>query len=174
MIIVSQLRAFAQRHRRFVSFCAVGASGVLVNLAVFAAVLAVLERDGNAGSWLVDNAAVFAGWFVSVASNFALNDRLTFRDKETGYNASLRRRLVSYYTSAFAAFLIQWACFNGLLFGLDAALSGPLHDTAAAYPLLGSLLGFRRTLANLCGIGVATIANYLLAKHWVFKAKEPA
>lgn len=168
------LAPLALRHRRFLSFCLVGASGVFVNLVVFWVVLAALEGPSPQGrSWWIDNTAVFVGWFVSVASNFVLNDRLTFRDVEAGYASGWLRRMSSYYTSALVAFGIQWLCFNGLLWALDSSAGAPLHELARADGVVAWAvalgLRFQRTFANLTGIGVATIANYLLAKHWVFK-----
>ncbi len=169
--------AWVARHRRFVTFCAVGASGVLVNLAVFSLALYLLEAKAGAG-WLVDNAAVFVGWLVSVLSNFALNDRLTFRQAE-GYGQRLSKRLASYYTSAFAAFVIQWLVFNGLLWVIKSSVGDPLRELAQGgggpVALLVSVaLHYQRAASNLAGIGVATVANYLLAKHWVFKGEGPA
>ena len=177
--MTARIRAFAARHRRFLSFCAVGASGVAVNLATFWLALFMMERGQGdtipaAGSWWINNVALFLGWLVSVASNFALNDRLTFRDAQTGYTATWTRRVASYYTSAFVAFLIQWACFNGLVWALDSDIADPLRQAATADGLwawaLGLGLRFSRTFANLAGIALATVANYLLAKHWVFRA----
>ncbi len=179
--MLPSLRAFAARHRRFLSFCAVGASGVIVNLLIFWAVLYGLEggkseSETGSGSWWINNTALLAGWVVSVASNFALNDRLTFRDAASGYRTSWPRRLASYYTSALVAFAIQWGCFNGLVWAIDSSLGEPIRVYAAsagALPwLVNVTLQFRRTFANLAGIGIATIANYLLAKHWVFRASS--
>ncbi len=180
--MTGRIRALAARHRRFLTFCAVGGSGVAVNLATFWAALFVMESGHShaapaAGSWWINNVALFLGWFVSVASNFALNDRLTFRDAQAGYNAHWPRRVASYYTSAFVAFLIQWACFNGLVWALESPLGDPLRHVAATDGFLALCVGvglrFSRTFANLAGIALATVANYLLAKHWVFRAARP-
>ncbi len=166
-LVKKQLR----QHRRFVTFCAVGASGVLVNLGVFLSVLWLFEERDMQG-WWIDNLSVFLGWAVSVSSNFTLNDRLTFQT-EAAYQDTWRVRLTQYYVSAFAAFLIQWGVFNALMWlteGIGAGDSSALPSTLEW--LYRLLLDFRRVSANLVGIGVATIANYLLAKHWVFRAED--
>ena len=157
-----------QRHRRFVSFCIVGASGVIVNLGAFTLALWAFEGRGARG-WWVDNVAVFVGWLISVASNFTLNDRLTFQT-EGDYRGTWRTRLAQYYVSAFAAFSIQWLVFNGLMWLSADASTAVATDTLWRYVWM-TLLEHRRISANLVGIGVATLANYLLAKHWVFRAE---
>lgn len=152
------IRALVLRHRRFVTFLVVGASGVLVNMAVYLGALSFLDEGGRRGL-LATNTAAFLGWLVSVASNFVLNDRLTFRVADQRYAQRFGQRLLRYYGSASVAYAIQAAVLNGLLLAGGAWLEQNLP-----YP---------RALANLCGIGVATVVNYLLAKHWVFgQARE--
>ena len=79
------LRTLLRRRRRFIVFCLVGGSGVIVNLGVFSAVLLLwpgAEDVETAGAGSVPtNVAGFLGWMVSVASNFVLNDRFTFDDQ---------------------------------------------------------------------------------------------
>lgn len=171
--MIERLRAIVVRRRRFLTFCAVGGSGVAVNMVVYLLALGLLEDAGYAGLRSV-NAAAFAGWFVSVASNFVLNDRLTFRSAETGYASGLRNRLARYYASASVAFLIQAIVLNGLLLAVDNPAFAPLWQSAtdqldAVGMPLSAALRWRRTTANLIGIGIATVANYLLARNWVFR-----
>lgn len=155
--MIENLTALVRRHRRFALFLAVGASGVVVNMIVYLGVLSALDEGGRSGL-LATNIAAFCGWVVSVASNFALNDRLTFRVAEQRYSARIGRRLLRYYGTASVAFGIQAAVLNGLL----AAVGEPAP----------TWLPFPRTLANLCGIAVATVANYLLARYWVFRTDD--
>ncbi len=176
--MIERLRAIVVRRRRFLTFCAVGGSGVAVNMVVYLLTLGLLEDAGYAGLRSI-NAAAFVGWFVSVASNFVLNDRLTFRSRETGYASRLRHRLARYYASASVAFAIQAAVLNGLLLALDNPAFAPLWQRVAeqldtvGVPL-SAALRWRRTSANLTGIGVATVANYLLARNWVFRRNPDA
>lgn len=173
--LLTWTRARLVRHRRFVAFCAVGGSGVLVNMAVYLSCLHLL----GGSDMLQVNLAALAGWVVSVASNFVLNDRLTFRDAERGYSRSVSRRLWRYYASASVAFVIQAAVLNGVLLALTAPwLAGLVRgwaDGAAPWrwPWL-LLVSWPRSVANLAGIGIATVANYLLARNWVFRKSDVA
>lgn len=176
--MIDTLRAIVVRRRRFLTFCAVGGSGVAVNMVVYLLALGVLEDAGYAGLRSI-NAAAFLGWFVSVASNFVLNDRLTFRSAETGYASAVGHRLARYYASASVAFAIQAAVLNGLLLALDdPAFASIWQDATERLDALGipmsTALKWRRTTANLIGIGVATVANYLLARNWVFRKTNMA
>ena len=179
-----------QRYRRFLTFCAVGGSGVLVNMAIFALVLRVWpaqQSQGEGAGDLIINVAALLGWAVSVWTNYALNDRLTFADQTADRSKGWWRRAGRYYVSATAALVVQLAVLNATLWLLEGAglLSG--HDTlAAAADLLsgieaawqqGGLIELSRATlqrwapecCNLLGIAAGTIANYLLAKGWVFK-----
>ncbi len=168
-----RVRAVLVRRRRFLTFCAAGGSGVLVNMAIYLLVLGAVEDFGLSGLVAV-NVAALAGWIVSVASNFALNDRLTFRQAGGDYARTLGHRLLRYYASASVAFAVQAAVLNGILLALDtpalAAFWQSLQEALDSAGLPGtSLLRWRRTSANLVGIGVATIVNYVLARNWVFR-----
>lgn len=176
--LAGRLRATLVRRRRFFTFCAVGGSGVAVNMAVYLLMLRVVEQFGLNGLWAV-NAAALVGWFFSVASNFVLNDRLTFRTAGQGYAQGAGDRLLRYYASASVAFVIQAGVLNGILLALDSeALAAAWQDASAWLDGLGmpasAALKWRRTSANLVGIGVATIANYLLARNWVFRKGDGA
>jgi len=174
---VTKLANLYRKHRRFLAFCLVGGSGVFVNMAVFAVVLlfwpgAERAEETGAGSAAV-NVAALAGWVVSVATNFVLNDRLTFGDKVAGLDTSWRRRLARYYISAAVALAMQLAVLNTLLWlMLQGPIATQLADLAAGTGVVawafGLALHYVRAFGNLCGIAAGTIANYLLADRWVF------
>ena len=149
---------FIKRHQRFVRFCVVGASGVLVNLVAFRVALWLLGAEPSLASKLQANAAVIAGWVVSVASNFALNDRWTFAAEGQNYHQPLLARLLRYYVSALTGLGLQLLIFNAVMWLM------------AQVPLPQPLVGYRLYLANLAGIGVGTVSNYLLSKKFVFKS----
>lgn len=152
------------RWRRFLTFCAVGASGVGVNVAVFALAMAALS---TAPTTLRANLAAFAGWTVSVATNFLLNERLTFGDRAATWRTTRLHRLRRYYAATATGFGLQLLILNGLLWILSD-LPVPVASTwyAGAWALV---LGQRETASNVVGIGVGTVANYLLARRWVFR-----
>ncbi len=149
---------FIKRHQRFVRFCLVGASGVLVNLLAFRVALWLLGAEPSLASKLQANAAVVAGWVVSVASNFALNDRWTFAAEGADYHQPLPARLLRYYASALTGLGLQLLVFNGVIWAM------------AQMPLPSAVVQLRLYLANLAGIGVGTVSNYLLSKKFVFKS----
>lgn len=182
--VITMLR----RHGRFLTFCAVGGSGVLVNMVIFALILRVWPGDAAASRGaLAINAAGLLGWVVSVATNYALNDRLTFADQTTSRDTGWWARAGRYYVSATAALAVQLAVLNVALWLLEqsGALSGADPLAGAADGALGvwrlitagalwdagqaALLRWSAELCNLGGIAAGTVANYLLAKRWVFR-----
>ncbi len=175
---MSKLRAVVVRHKRFIVFCLVGGSGVLVNLGVFAFVLSAWPgaddiATAGAGS-LPTNVAGAFGWAVSVVSNFVLNDRFTFGDQVERVTSDWRHRLARYYVSAAITLVLQLVVLNTVLWMLT---SGPLavtfNDLAGQSGALGWMLGlaatYIRSFSNLCGIAVGTVVNYVMSKRWVFK-----
>lgn len=162
---MTALRGLLARHSRFLWFLLVGGSGVLVNMAVFGAVLYLWpnarERGtAEAGAVAVNTAAVL-GWVVSVFTNFLLNERLTFGDRLADLDTSRKRRLSRYYLSAVVALGMQLAVLNTALW---------LMAQPAVQPMIPELIAtYRRSFGNLGGIAAGTVANYLLASRWVFK-----
>lgn len=176
--ILGRMVAIPLRHKQFLVFCAVGASGVLVNMVVFGGLSAALEATGSPDRWLAANAAVVGGWAVSVATNFLLNDWLTFRHRAGDYQSSRRRRVLRYYVMASIGLALQSLVFNALFWTLawvtdqwttaqwTALQQGP--PGAVGWVWQG-LVEYWLWCANLVGIGLATIVNYLMSKRWVFR-----
>lgn len=106
---------------RFVLFGAVGATGVVVNVALLSGLVAA-----GADFWVAQAASVAA----AMTSNFALNNLLTFRDRRlTG--AALWRGLLAFYA----------ACTGGALINQGVGMSlHALHAPAAVAGLSGALL----------------------------------
>lgn len=184
---MSALTDLVRRRRRFLLFCAVGASGVVVNLAAFSLVLLLwpgadsLDTAG-AGS-LPTNVAGFVGWVVSVLTNFVLNDRFTFDAQIDRDGSTWQRRLGRYYVSAVVTLVLQLAVLNGMLWlltkGPMAATLRTLTDASQASDadtltqlsarVFGLITTYVRAFSNLCGIAVGTVINYVMSKKWVFK-----
>ena len=133
---------------RFLRFCAVGSSGVLVNMAVFLAAHAVL-KDGRE-TLLANNIAVTAGFSVSCFCNFLLNDNWTWRDRREQNGRGFGARMLSYFLVAIIAYLVQLLTFNGVFLGL-------------ALPAW---------IANLVGIAAATVVNFGVNNRWTFGARS--
>jgi dolichol-phosphate mannosyltransferase len=81
----------------------------------------------------------------SILFNFFLNNFWTWRDSRT---KSFFRRIIQYHSVAFIAGLVNYIILLAL-----------------------SALGMHHLLANLVGIAVATMINFILNNHWTF-AKE--
>lgn len=184
------LIAFARRHRRFVAFCAVGGSGVVVNMVIFAVALQLWPREPGstrAAGALAINVAGLLGWLVSVSTNYLLNERLTFADRKADFASHWSRRLTRYYISATAALAVQLVVLNGGLALLSATgildAAGRLAAGASRLDVMADLIAsgeililgrallqaFAAEICNLAGIATGTVANYLLAKRWVFR-----
>lgn len=141
-----------------------GATGVLVNMAVFESVLA-FAGGGTHPSSLVVNGAAVAGWLVSVASNFALNSVVTFGHRAGAYQSSRPRRMARYYATAASGLALQLLVLNAVLWTLAEVLPTGA-DTGGVLALVQA---HRLRLANLAGIGAGTVVNYVLSRNWVFK-----
>lgn len=133
--------------RRLVKFGLVGSSGVVVNMAIFALGTAWLfkEMADSPRNMCASTLAVV----VSIATNFALNDAWTWRDRREGGSAAWLRRLVMYFVVAGVAGLIQ--------VGVMWTLSIPL--------------GINEHLANFVGIGAGVVINFAVNNVWTFRQK---
>lgn len=132
------LRALLTPERvRLLRFCIVGASGVFVNLGVF-------ELAFIALTFVAANALGIA---VSIFTNFLLNDRWTWGDRE---KSPFLQRLTAFYVVSLSAAVVQlgaaWVCYEWL--------------------------GMHRHVALLLGIAAATGINFISNNIWTFRAKR--
>ncbi|HEY0714933.1 MAG TPA: GtrA family protein [Polyangia bacterium] len=165
--------------RRFIKFGAVGATGVVVNLAALW-VLRRLDVHTNVASAIAIE--------LSILSNFVINHVWTFRDR-TGHGPSIGQHLMRFHLVSLGGGLIQFVIFvacNVLwlrLFGTEAAIAaygageGTRIDRWILKPFVeppevGNLV----YLSQIMGIGTATVWNYLLNFYWTWakKALPPA
>jgi len=124
---------------RFLKFCAVGLSGVLVNMGLLWLLTEV------AGLFYLVSAAISIE--TSIISNFVLNDYFTFRDRRSPQVKSFLSRLLKFNLVSLA----------GLGFNMGVLW------------LLTEVFGIYYLLSNLCGIAVATLWNYLVNTWWTWK-----
>ena len=129
---------------RPVRFGSVGASGVLVNLAVL-----YLGRE-YLFAWLGDplrlNLALALAIFLATLNNFTWNRLWTWQDRRPHIRRSLWVQLGQY-------FLAGW-----LGIGIQVALTNALA------------LWLHYLLANLLAIACAAVANYLVNDVWTFRS----
>ncbi len=146
--------------RRFLQFCAVGASGVVVNLGIFE--LAQWAFGDRLGPDMRYAAANATGILVSILTNFLLNDLWTWGDRRQDANFSRVRRLGAFYLVASVGGAIQL----GVGYGTRAVLQ--------QMELPFGLDVRRDTLSVLTGIGAATFVNYFLNNAWTFRGSPGA
>jgi dolichol-phosphate mannosyltransferase len=128
---------------RFIKFGIVGTSGIAVNTAV----LWVLK--GQLGVPL-GVAPIFAIG-TAVFSNFILNNYWTWNTNKAIRKHSFLHRLWRYYLSASLGALINYMVLLSLTNFLD------IHYL----------------IANLAGIFLGMVSNFLLGEFWVFKSDSP-
>jgi dolichol-phosphate mannosyltransferase len=139
----STARRTVDQHRgRFMRFAAVGGTGVVVN----SGLLFVFVNKVGLGPL----AAAAIATEVSILSNFALNDRWTFRAFRGG--ASRFARASRYNLNALGGFGLSLAVLGGLV----------------------HLLSIHYMLANLVAIGTATLWNYISNVRWTWPALQTA
>jgi dolichol-phosphate mannosyltransferase len=139
----STARRTVDQHRgRFMRFAAVGGTGVVVN----SGLLFVFVNKVGLGPL----AAAAIATEVSILSNFALNDRWTFRAFRGG--ASRLARASRYNLNALGGFGLSLAVLGGLV----------------------HLLSIHYMLANLVAIGTATLWNYISNVRWTWPALQTA
>jgi len=124
--------------RRFLTFCAVGFSGVFVNLGMLWLFTEI------AGLFYIASAAI--GIEISIISNFLLNNYFTFSDRREGGVVGLFKRLFRFNAISLAGvgvnLLILW--------------------------VFTSCIGFHYMVSNCFGIATATIWNYLANNWWTW------
>ena len=156
---------------RFLKFCVVGASGVVVNLGILASLSAFSVQSSLASACAIQ---------VSILSNFAVNEMWTFRDQRG--DGTWLSRLVRFQGVSLVGALVQWSVFIagniGLLwflegqgavdgyFAVDEGWFGRyVRRPIAAPPDVGRGI----YLAQLAGIGVATGWNFLANVYWTWR-----
>ena len=128
--------------RQFVKFCFVGASGVLVNLAVFNLTLLAWNLVAGDTPTVSKYLGNLLGFVVSVMTNYYLNRRWTFRS-----SGAVSSELPKFFTVSVVAYLVNLAVFTLALHGLH------LSDN----------------LSQLVAIACVMPINFALNKLWSFR-----
>ena len=156
---------------RFLKFCTVGASGVVVNLVLLALFSDGLGIQVNVASALAIEA--------SINSNFLINELWSFSDRHAS-QAGVLRRLFKFHLVSLVGAAVQWSVFilanhvwlvvlGGDGSGQETAVRGSLleryvFDPIANPPDVGNL----KYVSQLLGIGVATFWNYSVNFYWTW------
>jgi dolichol-phosphate mannosyltransferase len=128
--------------KQFVKFSFVGASGVLVNLAVFNLTLLLWRLSAGETGTAAEYIGNLLGFVVSVLTNYYLNRRWTFRS-----SGEVRRELPKFFTVSVMAYLVNLAVFTLARHGLDLS----------------------ENVSQLVAIACVMPINFVLNKLWSFR-----
>lgn len=158
---------------RFLKFCAVGASGVVVNLGCLALLAEVMGMHPNLASAIAIE--------LSIVSNFAINEAWTFRDRRA--SSSLLGRALRFHLVSAVGGVVQWSVFvlgnAGLFLALwpasqvNSYFGAPASGNLERYLLRPIAappdVGAPKFLSQLAGIGVATFWNFFANLLWTWR-----
>jgi len=142
---------------RFLKFCVVGGSGVVVNLVFVwlgnAFVFSVLP-DG------VKTPLAYAlGIVVSILTNFLFNYFWTWGDVEKRGAGQFLVRLFKFYVVSSIAAVMQFAVSNALAFVMKYHILSGQAELPIVWKLLFALIG----------IGIGMLINFFMNHYWTFK-----
>ena len=152
---------------RFFKFCAVGASGVIVNMGFFFLFADLLGMHVHL--------ALVLAIEISILSNFAVNEAWTFRDRrEPG---ALPARAMKFHAVSAVGGGIQWAVFavcNALVirFLFEGDAFGGGTGFVSRYITDPADVGAWKYLSQLVGIGAATLFNFGANAYWTWGRKS--
>lgn len=116
---------------RFIKFCLVGLSGVLVNLGVLFFLVESLDWNEN-GAW-------FWSVIISIFTNFILNNLFTYSDRQSPSRQESLKRVAYYYGTSFLGmgvnFVFYWGAKEIGFHYLLAALIGVIAATLVNFYL---------------------------------------
>ncbi len=161
---------------RFIKFCQVGASGVLVNLGALAVFSEVLRLHLNLASALAIE--------VSIISNFLINEVWTFGDQRNLGQGGRARRAFRFHLVSIVGAAAQWTVFvalNTVWLALLFEDSGQVREALPGGSWVEQYLilpvteppdvGNLKYISQLCGIGMATLWNYFANFYWTWGVK---
>lgn len=144
------LPPFLESRARFVRFAIVGATGVVVNLGAMTCLVLLMDiKDWRASALAT---------FLAMVSNYLLNNLWTFRDR-----AHQGPRLVTGCLRYVSFSLVGMGLTTGTFTVLCGGLSRNLHQSVTALPYQLLLL------AQLAGVAVGTVSNYILNKTFTWR-----
>jgi dolichol-phosphate mannosyltransferase len=135
--VIGVARRLTVRRRRELTFAAVGASVVVVSFAVLFALVSV--------AGLSPHLAYVVQAVVAIELNFALNDRITWRDARSRTLRELSQRWLRFHVSRVVTIPANQLVFSALV-----------------------ELGCQYLLANAICVAASTSVNYVVGSRWVF------
>ena len=139
-------------YKRFAKFAVVGFSGAIVNLLIFEICMFLFSALADSPRILISNSI---GIFVSIFTNFLLNDRWTWGDRNKVF---FFKRLIKFYAAASFAAGVQltmtWASITYFW---------------STLPLVFGNHNFSPTLGLMTGIASGMFINFATSHFWAFK-----
>ncbi|MCK5510743.1 glycosyltransferase family 2 protein [Candidatus Parcubacteria bacterium] len=89
---------------RFIKFCIVGGSGVIVNLGFLFVLVEYFDFNKNL-AWLISV-------LLSIASNFILNNIFTYNDRKSSSHNQSIKRIIYYYLISLAVMIFNFAIYK--------------------------------------------------------------
>lgn len=121
---------------RFLKFCIVGSSGVVINLGILVLLVEFFS--------IIEKPAYIIAVAVSIMTNYFFNSLLTYGDKKSSSRKENMRRMLYYYTISVTVMFFNFAIFSfGLSFGLHyilAAIIGIATATTLNFVLATKLV----------------------------------
>lgn len=144
-------------------FCLVGGSGLVVNLAVVwvgneVAFVTLAE-------WWRTSISYALAIFVSILTNFLLNDGWTWRDRRRGGAGQWFVRLGKYYAVAAVAAVLQYVTSLAV-----TALAAWLVTGSPA----GTVSVWYKWLAVMAGVVIGTMVNFVVNHFWTYRRSSGA
>jgi dolichol-phosphate mannosyltransferase len=136
---LKRIKIEAEKLKEFIKFGIVGGSGVLVNMGLLYALTRFLSVP-------LEIASPIAIW-ISILTNFFLNNLWTFRERNT--HVPFWSRLARYH--------------------LVSGVAGGVNYLTLL--LLVNQLGMNDMLSNLIGIGIGTVINYTMNSFWTWRVR---
>ncbi len=124
---------------RFIKFCIVGGSGVIVNIGILY-LLVEFYDFGEHFAWAI---AVV----LSIFTNYIFNTLFTYSDKRSSTQKESLRRVTLYYLISFFSIIFNWLVFAGTM----------------------EYLGFHYVIAAFLGVIAATAINFILVTKVVWR-----
>jgi len=122
---INALRLRLRTWERFIKFCIVGGTGILINMGVLALITEIIQLPYQLSSIIAIETAIL--W------NFALNDKWTFK-KSTNKSSTLTK-MIKFHAVSIGGALINWLILIGLT------------EITGMYYLLSNLIGIATATA---------------------------
>jgi putative flippase GtrA len=151
---------------RFAKFCAVGASGVIVNMGCLALFADALGAQANLAAALSIE--------ISINTNFLINELWTFRDRR-GASGGVPGRWARFHAVSFVGAALQWSVFVALN-AVIAWIVGGYGSTGGVMAAISDPpdVGRWMYVSQLAGIALATLWNFTANFFWTWKREKGA